>query len=155
MLLCLHFKDMIKSYNFVFSWEYLCSLRVRILKRCFIKPAFFSCACKSQFWNVKKALSWLFGVRKVLVSIHPIQIVEASQSSNGWLPARVLISFRNTISPFSKYLLTYLFGCFRWWLQHVRASSLTRDQTRAHCIGSTVLATGPPRKYSPFLLDSL
>ena len=30
------------------------------------------------------------------------------------------------------------------WLGHMRSSSLTRDQIRAPCMGSTVLATGPP-----------
>ena len=57
---------------------------------------------------------------------------------------------------FKKYLFTYLFilavlglSCCTQALScgtHARSSSLTRGQTRAACIGSTVLPTGPPGK---------
>ena len=108
MLLCLHFKDMIRVTVLFSPGSTSVLSGSEFWTDVFIKPAFFSRACKNQFWNVKKALSWLVRVRKVLVSILSIQIVEASQSSNGWLPVRLLLSFRNTISPFKKYLLTYL-----------------------------------------------
>ena len=53
-----------------------------------------------------------------------------------------------------------LFFFFFFMLQHMGFSSLPRDQTQAPCIGSAVLATGPPGKSRtviimkyPFLLE--
>ena len=53
-----------------------------------------------------------------------------------------------------------LFFFFFFMLQHMGFSSLHRDQTQAPCIGSAVLATGPPGKSRtviimkyPFLLE--
>ena len=40
----------------------------------------------------------------------------------------------------------YLFGCTRSLLQHAGSSFLTRDWTQVSCIGSRVLAIGPPGK---------
>ena len=54
-------------------------------------------------------------------------------------------------SFFKKYL--FLFGCIGSQLQHVGSSSLTRDRTQAPCIGSAVLATGPPGNSLNFFLD--
>ena len=49
--------------------------------------------------------------------------------------------------PLKKYIYIYfLFGCTGSQLHHVGSGSLTMDQTQAHCIGSRVLATGPPGK---------
>ena len=52
---------------------------------------------------------------------------------------------------FLKYL--FLVHCIGSWLWHFESSSLTRDRTQAPCIGSAVLATGPPGNSLNFFLD--
>ena len=44
------------------------------------------------------------------------------------------------------FIFIYLFGCTRSQLPPVGSSSLTKDRTQAPCIGSALLATGPPGK---------
>ena len=60
-------------------------------------------------------------------------------------------------SPYSSFKNIYLFCCSGSYLQHVRSSSLTRDQTQAPCAGSSVLAIGPPVKspHFPLLIRTL
>lgn len=43
------FQDHAQSYNFQFSPR--STLRVKILERCFLKPAVTNCICKNQFWS--------------------------------------------------------------------------------------------------------
>ena len=51
------------------------------------------------------------------------------------------------------FIFQYLFGCVGSKMQNVRCSSWNRNQTWPHCIGSSVLAIGPPGKSQEWCLN--